>query len=243
MQHIDKVYICHYTPLTDRKSHMIEQAKQYSIDHKLHFVTEFDRENLTPSELKKFDTSKLKLCEISLFMKHIACMRYISLSNKTFGVIMEDDVIFKDNFITNFDAMMNIIPDQFDILYTGFFPFIADYQKSSNKSSPIPDNVPTVGCFKNMTDIVVFPWTGNNKGTDFYVISRQCCNIFLDIFDNLHENQQISHPIDHYMGLLLYSKNANVYWSDHEITIHGSWGEGWNKNAKFANSMTETRGH
>ena len=75
-------------------------CKKYGIDDKLILVNEYDRENIPPSVLQSFDTNKLKMAEISLFLKHMYCMGGIIQSGKPYGIIMEDDVVFKDDFVT-----------------------------------------------------------------------------------------------------------------------------------------------
>ena len=48
MDQIDKIYICHYTPLIERKEYMLEQCKKYKINDKLIFIKKFDREHILP---------------------------------------------------------------------------------------------------------------------------------------------------------------------------------------------------
>ena len=236
MDEIKKICICHYTPLKERKKFMIEQCQRYKIDDKLHFIEKFDRENIPENLVNLFDEKKLKKCEISLFLKHINAMGKIV--NDDYGIIMEDDTIFKDEFNKKFNNLTKILPQDFDILYVGVFPFYEYYKKKYNRENPIPDNAKKVGNFYDMKNTIVFPWTGNNKGTDFYIISKKCCKIFLDYIKFLMINKQkINLPIDHFMGIFLFNKKANIYWGNEEISIHGSWGEGYNKNCVFKNSM------
>ena len=231
MNKFNKIYICNYTPLKERKQFMIEQNIKYNLQNHLHFINEFDRENIPKKFLNIFNTQKLKLGEISLFLKHIEAMKLIIKSNKEFGIIIEDDVIYKDNFLNNFNKKYDIFPDDFDILYVGVFPFYKYFRTRNIRNHPIPDNSQKVGSFYNMTRVEVFPWTGNNKGTDFYIISKKCCELFISIIKNFMENKnKINSPIDHFMGQLLFNKNANIFWSKDEITYHGSWsGGGFNK--------------
>ena len=233
----DKFYICNYTPLKERKQFMIEQNTKYNLQNKLHFINEFDRENIPNKFLDIFDTSKLKLCEISLFLKHIEGMRLIHESNKEFGIIMEDDVVYKDNFFNNFNQKYDIFPDDFDILYIGVFPFNKYFKERGTRNNTVPDNSYKVGSLYNMKKVEVFPWTGNNKGTDFYIISKKCCEMFISIIKNCMVNKKkINLPIDHFMGQLTFNKDSNIYWSKDEITCHGSWsGEGGLN--MFKNSM------
>ena len=48
-------------------------------------------------------------------------------------------------------------------------------------------------------------------------------------------------PINHFMGQFFY-KNGNVYWSNNEITLHGSSCK-YITNGIFKNSMKDQREH
>ena len=135
-----------------------------------------------------------------------------------------------------------IVPISWRPRYGANQPIKSTIQNNSNKH-PIPENAKTFGKFKDMKNTTVFPWTGNNKGTDFYIISKTCCEQFLNFIKNtIKTKNKINSPIDHFMGQFLYK--SNVYWSSEEITIHGSWGDGWNyNNAVFKNSMKDKRGY
>ena len=242
IENIDKINICHYTPLKERYTHMNKQSEKYNIKDKLLFITEYDRENLSDIDTIIFDKIKLKMCEISLFLKHIQSMKNIISSNKDYGIIMEDDVIFKDNFINNFNEVTKILPEDFDIIYTGVFPFYKEYKNYSGNSNPIVNAKNKVGELYNMTKTVVFTWTGNNKGTDFYIISREGCIKFINFIEKIKkDNNKISSPIDHFMGLFFFN-NGVVYWSNEEITLHGSCCQ-YITDGIFENSMKELRGH
>jgi GR25 family glycosyltransferase involved in LPS biosynthesis len=168
-------------------------------------------------------------------------MKNIIDSKKEYGIIMEDDVIFKDNFINNFNDLTKISPETFDIIYMGTFPFYEYYKKYSNCENPIFKSNNSIGNLCNMDNITVFPWTGNNKGTDFYIISKKACIKFILYIEELKKyNKKISTPIDHFMGVFFYN-NGNVFWGNKEITLHGSISH-YTYNGIFKNSMVN-RGH
>ena len=61
MKLISKVYIIHYTKLSERKAHMLEQIKQWlpNVEHK--FVEDFDQEDLTDKIIhKNFDMDRFR---------------------------------------------------------------------------------------------------------------------------------------------------------------------------------------
>ena len=242
MNKFNKIYVCNYTPLKERKENMIQQCKQYNIEEKLHFIHKYDREHIPIKLLQVFDTNKLKMAEISLFMKHMCSMSDIVESNAPYGIIMEDDVIFKDNFLENFNKIALEFPKDFDILYVGVFPFKKEFAKQMKKSQPIPKNAKRVGAFRDMSNTTVFPWTGNNKGTDFYIISNMGCKKFIHLFNLWARGEKkIRTPIDHYMGQMMLANKGNIWWCDREITIHGSYkirgGQDREDGAKFKSSI------
>ncbi len=238
MNNVENIYICHYTPLTQRKKRMIEQCAIYNISNKIKFIEEYDRENIPQNILDMFDLNICKPAQISLFSKHIHAMKQIIDSGHEYGIIMEDDVIFKNNFINDFNYLLREIPENFDILYMGFFPFEKEFKQRNPNKKIMPMENKKIGSFVDMKYVEIFPWTGNNKGTDFYIISKKCCHLFIDYMNSLkNKNVKIKSPIDHFMGVFLKYQKSDVYWCDTEITIHGSWGDGWGKNAVFKNSM------
>ena len=227
-----KIYICHYTPLQERKLFFNEQIERLSLPVQPVFIQEFDREHLTDTHQQKF--SKISSAEKSLFLKHMKCLEIIQASDVDFGIIMEDDCIFLDNFSTHLDNILNNIPEEFDILYTGVFPFY------KQKSNPVPPDRVSDKMFYDMKDVQIFPWTGNNKGTDFYIVSKKMCKQLIDVFNS---TLQIPIPVDHWLGQVCYKMKCNVFWYRDEFTAHGSWGDGSGVNAVFGNSLSALRGH
>jgi GR25 family glycosyltransferase involved in LPS biosynthesis len=236
------INICHYSPLKERYHHMIKQSELYNLTDKLLFITNHDREELNDDDLTLFDLNSLKLCEISLFLKHIQSMKNIIECDNNYGIIMEDDVIFKDNFIDNYNEIIKTLPSNFDIIYMGVFPFYKEYKNYSGNRNPMSQSKTKIGKLYNMDNIIVFPWTGNNKGTDFYIISKEGCIKFLKFIENIKKQKcKINKPIDHFMGQFFY-KNGHVYWSEDEITLHGSTCQ-YIPHGVFENSMKSDRGH
>lgn len=218
------IHVCHYTPLQERKSFFIKQSIKYNILDKVKFLENNDRECLSSNYINNFDISKLKLSEISLFTKHIDGMKSIIEGNYEYGIIMEDDCIFEERFLEYLTKYITNLPINFDIIYPGFFPFLKYYKQYSGNNHPIKNDMTEINkYFYDMTDICVFPWTGNNKGTDFYIISKNGCKLILDKFEkNKSSNGKISQPIDHYMGTMLSRMRAKVYWTKIDIVSHGS---------------------
>tara|TARA_Y100000768_G_scaffold36911_2_gene24139 strand:+ start:9474 stop:11024 length:1551 start_codon:yes stop_codon:yes gene_type:complete len=220
-----KIYVCHYTPLKERKESFIRQSEKINIEEMVIFLEKNDRERIDRNNLNIFDTNKLKMSEISLFLKHLDGMKMIlSDDNNNYGILMEDDCIFKENFLHYLIEYMKSLPKEFDIIYPGYFPFSDYYKQCTGNINPISDEMIGVNrYFYNMTNKMVFPWTGNNKGTDFFIISKKCCKLILDDIEKKRRlNEKMSKPIDHYLGTFLFNNKANVYWTNDNIVEHGS---------------------
>lgn len=235
------IYVCHYTKLKDRKIVFDNQLEKFGLIDNTKFITEHDYEELHDNELQYFDPQTLTLKEISLFVKHIQSWKDIVSSGKDYGIVMEDDCIFNDNFVDDFNNLLINYPQDFDILYTGVFQF---YEFNPY---PVPKNAETISNFHNMSNIDVFRWTGNNKGTDFYVISKNFCQRLIDFSldnsektffftDKISRSHKINIPTDWWMGQASNILNANSYWLNTEITKHGSFDN------TFTNSLADQRG-
>ena len=104
---VDKVYICHYSKLIERKKHVIDQLNSNKIDN-YEFVELYDKDNLDKNVLIveypnifnkiKRENKYLNFAEISLLLKHCWCIKDAYNKNYKSIMILEDDIIFKKNF-------------------------------------------------------------------------------------------------------------------------------------------------
>lgn len=237
------IYICHYTKLKDRKLAFDNQLEKFGLTDNTMFITDYDYDELNDNDLQHFDDRALTLKEISLFIKHIQSWKNIVSSGKDYGIVMEDDCIFNDNFVDDFNNLLINYPENFDILYVGTFPF---YKQNP---TPVPQHADLIGNFHDMTNQTVFPWTGNNKGTDFYIISAEYSKKLIASVES-KDLQDLTTPsstlqannvcmaIDWWIGQYSHILNAKIYWLNKEISKHGSWGD----DKIFSNSLLDQRG-
>jgi GR25 family glycosyltransferase involved in LPS biosynthesis len=111
MPSIDKVYIIHYTKLTERKKHMIQQMNHWFANVEYEFIEDFDQEDLNEKIISqnfdldafknKFDRDFLE-SEISFCRKYKTARKKAAEDNKENIFILEDDVIFKENPVNYF---------------------------------------------------------------------------------------------------------------------------------------------
>ena len=124
---IDKIFICHWDKLTDRKEELIKVLSEENIfDYE--FVCDYDKDTWSEEEIKHdfpkiFEVvegygRKLKSSEISLSLKHVKIIREVA-EKYEYALVLEDDVILCDNFVEEFLESHNQLPDDWDIAWVG----------------------------------------------------------------------------------------------------------------------------
>ena len=124
---IDKIFICHWEKLTDRKEKLIEVLSEENIfDYE--FICDYDKEIWSEEEIKRdfpkiFEViegygRKLKPSEISLSLKHVKIIREVA-EKYEYALVLEDDVILCDNFVEEFFRSYNQLPEDWDIAWVG----------------------------------------------------------------------------------------------------------------------------
>ena len=124
---IDKIFICHWDKLTDRKEELIKVLSEENIfDYE--FVCDYDKDTWSEEEIKYdfpkiFEVvegygRKLKPSEISLSLKHVKIIREVA-EKYEYALVLEDDVILCDNFVEEFFRSYNQLPEDWDIAWVG----------------------------------------------------------------------------------------------------------------------------
>lgn len=172
------------------------------------FVEEHDKEVLTEEELNKFDTTKLKLSEISCSMKHFCAFSKIQTE---YALILEDDVIVESNFSETLRDYISQTPKDFDMLFIGNgcnFHISKEITKNSTTNIYLKDNFPSKG-----------GGAGATRCTDSYVITKRCAKKFLRIKQN---NPRIDKPMGWWMNVMIRNHSMKIYWAEPTIVRQGS---------------------
>ena len=107
---IDKVYITHWSKLTNRKEWLIKHLTENNIDNYT-WAENYDKDNWNIEDIKKdyplvFDLNpkgrNLKYSEISLVLKHCWIIKDAFTNGYDSVLILEDDVLLEDDFLLNF---------------------------------------------------------------------------------------------------------------------------------------------
>ena len=188
-----KFFITHYTPLFERKKHIIEQFDKYNITD-YEFIEIYDKELLTKDDTSKY-SNDLKVSEISLFLKHV------EIFNKEVNdiiVVFEDDALLVDDFMEKLHKYIDELHEyDWDILFSG---------ACCNLHTNIKNN-------KHIYE------SNGSRGTCMYIMNKYVNKKIRDI---LHKESIISKPIDHWFNDMKYKYNLNFYWCEPELVLQGS---------------------
>lgn len=205
-----KIFVLHYTKLTDRKKHIISQFENHNIlDYE--FIEKFDKDEINDIYNLKFE--KIKLGSASLILKHHYVYKQIAEydDNDNDFLILEDDVILTDNFMTILNQYMTQLPKDYDMLFIG-----DGCNLHIEKDKIIPN--------KFIYEKCLYPtkWGGDGatRCTDSYVISKKCARTLCDYFNNL--KYKINLPIDWWLNVAARDNNLKIYWAEPTIVKQGS---------------------
>lgn len=200
-----KVYITHYTPLKERKPHIIKELCSKHI-YNFEFIETYDKEVLTNFELSKFNT--IKLSEISLFLKHIEVMKKALLQEDDLICVFEDDSILKNNFYEVINNIISNQPKEWDVIFT------AECVKLHIDYNPYGITIPVYSSHPPY----LFE-TNGSRGTCMYIINKTACRKILDIYNN---QSIINNAIDHWFNEIYKYGNLKYYWSEPTVVDQGS---------------------
>ena len=194
-----KIFILHYSKLTERKQSVLAQFKKHNITD-YEFIELFDKDT-------RMDTSMFipnySLSLISLILKHFWVYKEI-MNKYDCALILEDDAVLADNFIELLNKYITELPNDYDML------FIGD------------------GCNLHMQNIskeicvyekCLYPthWGGDgaSRCTDSYIVNKKCAIKLCDYINKL--NYKINMSIDWWINRAARDNNLKVYWSEPTI--------------------------
>jgi GR25 family glycosyltransferase involved in LPS biosynthesis len=225
------LYIIHYKKLKERKKYLKTQLDAFGVDYR--FMESFDRDDIDNEMISSFykknrdlwakRTSniytfnikfrELKIGEICNALSHLEIFKEISIGDKEYGIILEDDIIFKNNFIDKLNNLINDTPNDFDIIFFGSSFNIPQLDKlTKSKSIKIKKSI-----YKKI------PPTG--RTVDGYIIKKELAKI---LYEKINE---IVLPFDFELNYFLRKINPNCYWYDPGLIVQGS------QNGKYKSSL------
>ena len=214
-------YLIHYTKAIDRKKFMSEQLMRYNILDRVKWIESHDKEDIRYLDYVSTFSSKipyfnvrttlhvhgfgidfyLKPSEVSCAFKHKQAMIDFVNTNNQYYFVMEDDIIFEDDFISKLNLYFQSLPDDWDVLFIG-----CGANKRVPKSSLIrnkywyPKEFPADRC------------------ADSIIIKRSAVKRILADINTIG----LLFPIDHEFSFWFEINNLNVYWLEPPVTKQGS---------------------
>jgi GR25 family glycosyltransferase involved in LPS biosynthesis len=124
---VDKVFICHYSKLVDRKSDLVEHLNSVGVDD-YEFVELYDKDTWNKEEIEQKyplifknrpNEGPMKDSEASLCLKHVWAIEEVYKNDYESVLVFEDDVILCDDFVTKFNNFKEQLPDNWDTVWVG----------------------------------------------------------------------------------------------------------------------------
>ena len=228
---LNRCHIIHYTKLESRKNFLDVQLSIAGLQG--NYITDFDQEALTPKVIEQFyeknptthdskieklwDPSvhtyrELNTPEISCTIKHFEALRLIAESPEDYGLILEDDVVFREGFVEEFDHCLSLTPNDWDAVFIGSGCGESFQRHKLRESEKINEH-----CF-----LVGHPAT---NCAEAYLVKKEMA-------DKIYKSAQPFHLISAWeLAYQLFKFNAKVYWWTPSLIEQGS------KNGRYESTL------
>ena len=217
-----KTYICHYQKLKERIEYLIPALNDNGLKE-IEIIYGVDRNKIDKSDLLKFSNdinlvkyrSKYTNCPddydilkeseravVANFITHIEIWKKISISNEKYCLVLEDDAIICENFISNWNKLISNIPNNLEIAYLHEGCGFTVQNKLFIETN---ENQIWYECLLK-----------ESRTCCSYIISKNFCN---KILQNLYP---IVLGVDHEINYIQKKLNSNVYWTYPALFKEGS---------------------
>lgn len=204
------IYFINVNKSKDRLRSIHNEFKKIGIN-KYNRFSGIDTENYNLSQEEKYlfrnlsKKSKKKNGRIGCALSHFYLWKKILIENKKEALILEDDIIFKKNFVKNFNKLMKM-KDDFDIIF--LYYDINDKNRIRNENNwrynrfisyKLPNHNKLRDNYLNndITHLLANGWNG--LGAVAYYINRNAIKNFMKTIDNRGIYRSIDYFIyDHY---------------------------------------------
>ena len=203
-----KIFVLHYSKLTERKNYILEQFKKYNITN-FEFIEKYDKDEITDSEIIIFDKT-YKKSTMSLHLKHNYVYNLIA-ENYDNALIFEDEVILSDNFLDKLNNYIYQLPEDWDMLFIG---------NGCNLHIEAHIIKPDINIYKKCLHATNWGGYGASRCSDSYLVNKKCAIKLCEYIKNL--KNKIDIPIDWWINVASRDNNLNVYWAEPTIVTQGT---------------------
>ena len=203
-----KVYIVNLKQDTDRWSNMQHELEKNKISNYERVDAVYGKE--TSKSGIKSNTSFIcnKLCTYSTIgcaMSHKKIWEMIlkeDTSEQNMFMVLEDDIVFQENFQIKLKKVLEKVPDDFDVLYLG--QFFSNYDNKYNWFTRMIHSFLGHRKHEKINDLIYKP--NCPMGTHGYIVSRKGAQKLLHMINSTKIYLHIDFMMSH-------AKNINVYAS------------------------------
>ena len=199
---IDRVYICHWSKLKERKIQLIDHLKDMQI-LEYQWVENYDKNTWNIDQIKMeypkvFGLNPkdrfLKHSEISLVLKHCWIIKDAFENNYDSVLIFEDDIVLQDDFVSKFNSYKEQLPKDWDLCWVG---------SCCNLHSITS---PGINVYKE----------NGSRCTHAYMISKSCISKIINYINLVNDGS------DWYYNFLITTFNLNNYWFEPSLASQNS---------------------
>jgi len=211
---VEKIFLVHYEPLRDRKIVMEKQLELNGLrcewvtseptgDDVASFYEENREQWYKKTKCLNYfheeKSRKLRKAEISVAYKHLKVYKKILEEKIQSCLVLEDDSIFIENFVNEFNINFMKTPKDWDFIFigNGCGLRIPSHLRESGKTC-YPKEHPATKCL------------------DSYIINHNSAEKILNTMIRLNL------PIDFELNYQMFVNNMKVYWWDPPIVFQGS---------------------
>lgn len=204
-----KIFVVHYHKLRERKNNIINQLNDNNLEAE--FVEQYDRETLNDLD-KNIFTKNVDCGNIAITLSHLYCYKEIS-EKYDYGLILEDDAIFDNNFNSNIIEYIKQLPDEWDML---FLDNCCNFH--------IPNTISTKNIYKKGLYPSSWGGKGATRGTGCYLISKKCASKITFNIENYYNTNiiKIHDQVDFWLNYVCIRNKFNVYWAEPTISCQGT---------------------
>ena len=220
-----KIFICHYTPLVERRDSLQAQLDEYGLTN-VEWVTEKDLVGLdlkdyydgSEERLKKRNETAFKSFNYGsqpqltkacteLTTQHVLAYKRIVEQDLQSAVVFEDDVILGKNFAARLEQYMEELPSDWDIFYFG-----GGHSSSLRSKMSFSERI---RCWRGKQHVFRRE-NRQSRWTDSYLVNRKAAETLLTTVI------PFSYPIDWELNYQQAIHEMNIYWGEPTISKQGS---------------------
>jgi tetratricopeptide (TPR) repeat protein len=226
---IDHVFIIHYTPLVDRKQVLSKRLVELDIEGE--WVEKWDGNALPPGSMEEhfsryrfvdkshqdhmhFSAEHMLNSELSVALKHFYAFKQIVEKELPLALVLEDDVILKDDFkeqVASYIEQVN--EDEWDLLSigAGLFGECSHDCQNRRKGTNVYRKA-----YSPQVPSHILGYNNLFRSLDAYVLTLNCAK------ELYKEMLPLAFPMDCMLNYVLNSQNLKVYWSEPVLVLQGS---------------------